>query len=143
LPTKLNQFSKVKDGLESEFPESTFVLVPMSTQGDRNKTQPLYLMGGKALWTQDLEVALLDDTVDMLVHSLKDVPTTLPERCEIAATLEREDPRDALVAKAGKPWKSFEDLPEGACVGSSSVRRVAQMRRRYPHLTFKDVRGNM
>ena len=120
-----------------------FKLAPMSTAGDRNKIEPLYLMGAKALWTKDLEVALVNNIVDCIVHSLKDVPTSLPEGCEIAAVLEREDPRDALVVKAGLPYKSLEELPQGACVGSSSVRRVAQMRMRYPHLTFKDVRGNM
>lgn len=115
----------------------------MSTAGDRNKVEPLYLMGAKALWTKDLEVALLDNVVDCIVHSLKDVPTALPDGCELAAFMEREDPRDALVVKAGESWRSLEEMPPGSCVGSSSVRRVAQMRRLYPHLIFKDVRGNV
>lgn len=124
-------------------PQLQFKLAPMSVAGDRNKIEPLYLMGAKALWTKDLEVALVDGVVDCIVHSLKDVPTTLPDGCEIAAVMPREDPRDALVVKAGKPWRTLQELPPGSCVGSSSVRRVAQMRRHYPHLTFKDVRGNM
>ncbi|KAG2014021.1 porphobilinogen deaminase [Coprinopsis cinerea AmutBmut pab1-1] len=106
----------------------------MSTAGDKNQSQALYLMGGKALWTKELEVALKDKEVDMLVHSLKDVPTTLPEGCLLGAILEREDPVDALVVKKGKEgvWKSLEDLPEGSVVGTSSVRRVAQLKRKFP-----------
>jgi hydroxymethylbilane synthase len=124
-------------------PKLQFKLAPMSVAGDRNKIEPLYLMGAKALWTKDLEVALVDGVVDCIVHSLKDVPTSLPDGCEIAAVMPREDPRDALVVKAGKPWKTLQEMPEGSCIGSSSVRRVAQMRRYHPHLVFKDVRGNM
>ena len=141
----LIQANHVKDELEIATKGSglSFKIAPMSTAGDRNKTEPLYLMGAKALWTKDLEVALLENIVDCIVHCLKDVPTSLPKGCEIAAILKREDPRDALVVKQGKPWKSLGEMPQGSCVGSSSVRRVAQMRRKFPHLTFKDVRGNM
>ncbi|TFK30670.1 porphobilinogen deaminase [Coprinopsis marcescibilis] len=115
----------------------------MSTAGDKNQTQALYLVGGKALWTKELEVALKDREVDMLVHSLKDVPTTLPEGCLLGAILEREDPVDSLVVKSGKPWKSLDDLPAGSVVGTSSVRRIAQLKRKYPHLKYLDVRGNL
>lgn len=140
----LIQANLVLDGLQSlNIPNLQFKLAPMSVAGDRNKVEPLYLMGGKALWTKDLEVALIENVVDCIVHSFKDVPTTLPDGCEIAAVLQREDPRDALVVKKGRNWKSLEELPEGSCVGSSSVRRVAQLRRRFPHLVFKDCRGNM
>ena len=123
--------------------------------------------GGKSLWTEELEAALLmppppppsqqsqsqltaqeggeeDDErprkrVDMLVHSLKDVPTSLPPGCEIGAILERENPVDSLVVKQGLPYKSLDELPEGSVVGTSSVRRVAQLRRNYPKLQFADV----
>ncbi|KAJ6569538.1 porphobilinogen deaminase [Mycena capillaripes] len=115
----------------------------MSTAGDRNQSQALYLLGGKALWTKDLEVALKEGSVDMLVHSFKDVPTVLPDGCVIGAILEREDPVDSLVVKAGKEWKSLEELPAGSVVGTSSVRRVAQLRRNFPDLKFLDVRGNL
>jgi hydroxymethylbilane synthase len=111
----------------------------MSTAGDKNQSQALYLLGGKALWTKELEVALKDGTVDMLVHSLKDVPTTLPSGCLLGAILEREDPADSLVVKQGKPWKSLDDLPDGSVVGTSSVRRVAQLKRKFPKLQFLDV----
>jgi len=111
----------------------------MSTSGDKNQSQALYLLGGKALWTKELEVALKDGEVDMLVHSLKDVPTSLPDGCIIAAILEREDPVDSLVVRKGETWKILAELPAGSVVGTSSVRRVAQLKRNYPHLKFSDV----
>lgn len=111
----------------------------MSSAGDRNKSQALYLLGGKSLWTKDLEVALQERRVDMLVHCLKDVPTTLPDGCIIGAILEREDPVDSLVVKAGEKWKSLEELPAGSVVGTSSVRRIAQLRRSFPQLKFLDL----
>ncbi|KAF9454938.1 porphobilinogen deaminase [Macrolepiota fuliginosa MF-IS2] len=121
----------------------TFSTSFMSTAGDKNQSQALYLVGGKAFWTKELEVALKERDVDMLVHSLKDVPTTLPEGCYLGAILEREDPVDSLVVKKDKPWKTLEDLPEGSVVGTSSVRRVAQLKRKFPGLEFLDVRGNL
>jgi hydroxymethylbilane synthase len=139
----LVQANMVLEGLQALGLPLKFQLAPMSVAGDRNKVEPLYLMGGKALWTKDLEVALVENAVDCIVHSFKDVPTTLPEGCEIAGVLEREDPRDALVVKKGRTWKTLDDLPKGSCVGSSSVRRVAQLRRAFPHLFFQDCRGNM
>jgi len=86
---------------------------------------------------------LLDGSIDLIVHSLKDVPTTLPEGCAIGAILEREDPRDALVVKEGLEYKTLEELPDGSIVGTSSVRRVAQLKRLFPKLEFSDVRGNL
>lgn len=111
----------------------------MATAGDKNQSQALYLLGGKALWTKELEVSLKEKDVDMLVHCLKDMPTSLPEGCLLGAILEREDPVDSLVVKKGEPWKTIEELPAGSVVGTSSVRRVAQLKRRYPHLKFLDV----
>ncbi|KAJ7129131.1 porphobilinogen deaminase [Mycena epipterygia] len=142
------QTNSVRATLESLFPPSAessprFTTAFMSSAGDRNKSQALYLLGGKSLWTEDLEVALKEGRVDMLVHCLKDVPTTLPEGCVIGAILERKDAVDSLVVKAGKDWKSLEDLPPGSVVGTSSVRRVAQLRRSFPELKFLDIRGNL
>jgi porphobilinogen deaminase len=111
----------------------------MATAGDKNQSQALYLLGGKALWTKELEVALKEHQVDMLIHSLKDVPTTLPNGCILGAILEREDPVDSLVVKQGEKWKTVEDLPAGSVVGTSSVRRVAQLKRKFPRLKFLDV----
>jgi hydroxymethylbilane synthase len=118
-----------------------FITSFMFTAGDRDQSQALYLIGGKSLWTKDLEVALLENEVDMLVHCLKDVPTVLPEGCILGAICEREDPVDSLVIKKGKEdvWKSLEDLPSGSVVGTGSVRRVAQLKRKFPSLNFLDV----
>ncbi|KAH9855788.1 porphobilinogen deaminase [Lenzites betulinus] len=137
------QTTIVRDALAALHPTLEFDTSFMTTGGDHNQSQALYLLGGKALWTKELEVALQEGAVDMLVHSFKDVPTTLPEGCEIAGVLEREDPVDCLVVKQGESWKSLEDLPDGSVVGTSSVRRVAQLKRKFPKLLFKDVRGNL
>ncbi|KAJ7906263.1 hypothetical protein B0H13DRAFT_2274071 [Mycena leptocephala] len=123
------QTNSVVASLEALYPPSAtssprFATAFMSSPADRDKSQALYLLGGKALWTKDLEVALKDGTVDMLVHCLKDVPTELP-------------------TAAGKEWKSLEELPAGSVVGTGSIRRVAQLRRNFPHLKFLDVRGNL
>ncbi|KAF8887743.1 porphobilinogen deaminase, dipyromethane cofactor binding domain-containing protein [Infundibulicybe gibba] len=144
------QTNIVLDTLRAHFPPSTnetkspkFDTSFMSTAGDKNQSQALYILGGKALWTGELEVALKERAVDMLVHSLKDVPTSLPDGCVLGAILKREDPVDSLVVKRGKSWKSLEDLPAGSVVGTSSIRRVAQLKRKFPGLKFLDVRGNL
>lgn len=144
------QTNIVLDTLQAIFPPSSehnhgntpgpiFKTSFMATAGDKNLSQALYLLGGKALWTKELEVVLKEGAVDMIIHSLKDVPTTLPEGCIIGAILEREDPVDSLVVKRGESWKSLEDLPDGSVVGTSSVRRVAQLKRNFPKLKFLDV----
>lgn len=139
-----NQTNNVVLTLQELFPASdasnpTFGASFMATVGDKNQSQALYLLGGKALWTKELEVALKEKHVDMLVHCLKDVPTSLPDGCVLSAILEREDPVDSLVVKQGKPWRTMDDLPSGSVVGTSSVRRVAQLKRKYPGLKFMDV----
>ncbi|PWN37517.1 uncharacterized protein FA14DRAFT_170348 [Meira miltonrushii] len=123
----------------------SFPYTSMSTGGDQNHTSPLYVIGGegRAIWTKELEVALAAGAVDAIVHCLKDVPTTLPEGMMLGAILEREDPRDALIIKEGLPYKTLDELPPGSVIGTSSIRRVAQLRRRYPDLVFSDVRGNL
>lgn len=118
---------------------SSFSTYFTATAGDKNQSAALYLVGGKALWTKELEVSLLNKDVDMLVHCLKDVPTVLPEGCIIGAVLEREDPVDSLVVKDGLNATTLQDLPDGSVVGTSSVRRTAQLRRQYPGLKFMDV----
>ncbi|PWN44509.1 hypothetical protein IE81DRAFT_298817 [Ceraceosorus guamensis] len=123
----------------------SFPITSMSTAGDHNQRSPLYVIGGdgKAIWTKELEVALSGGAVDAIVHCLKDVPTALPDGLMLGAIMEREDPRDALVVKKGLPYKTLDELPPGSVIGTSSVRRVAQLRRRYPELVFSDVRGNL
>ena len=133
------QTNLTRDALRAAFPSHTFETSFMTTGGDHNQSQALYLLGGKALWTKELEVALQEGVVDLLVHSYKDVPTTLPPGCEIAGVLKREDPVDCLIVRAGESWCSLEELPAGSVVGTSSVRRVAQLKRRYPNLVFKDL----
>ncbi|KAL8277148.1 hypothetical protein RQP46_010476 [Phenoliferia psychrophenolica] len=140
------QATLVSRQLQSHFPELDISIHSMTTLGDQNLAEPLYVLGGsggKALWTTELEQCLLSGRVDAVVHSLKDVPTEFPQGCELGAVLEREDPSDALVVRKGLDYRSLEDLPDGSVVGTSSVRRVAQLRRCFPKLRFADVRGNL
>ncbi|KAF8742157.1 hypothetical protein RHS02_04110, partial [Rhizoctonia solani] len=137
------QAESVRDSLAALHPDKTFDILYMTTEGDKNQSQALYLLGGKALWTKELEISLFDRQIDMIVHCLKDVPTLLPEGGEIGAILEREDPRDSLVVKEGLSYKSLEELPDGSVIGTSSVRRVAQLKKSFPNLVFNDVRGNL
>lgn len=137
------QTESVEAALRAAHPSQPFEIRLMTTEADRNQSQALYLMGGKALWTKDLEVGLLDGSIDLIVHCLKDMPTSLPEGCKIGAILEKEDPRDCLVVKQGLGYKSLEEMPNGSVIGTSSVRRVALLKRSFPHLTFRDVRGNL
>lgn len=143
-PAQLTEWAARLDALGLSKP-STFPITSMSTFGDQNLRSPLYVIGGegKAIWTKELEVALAQGAVDAIVHCLKDVPTELPPGLTLASILEREDPRDALVIKDGLPYKTLDELPPGSVIGTSSVRRVAQLRRRYPNLVFSDVRGNL
>lgn len=135
----LVQAELVRRLFETTHPNHSTAIQSMTTAGDQNQSRPLYLMGGKSLWTKELEVALLDGSVDLIVHSLKDMPTVLPPGCELGAVLLREDPRDALVIRKDLPFRSLAELPAGSVIGTSSVRRVAQLRRRFPQLTFQDI----
>ena len=125
-------------------PAVKFEVHPIATLGDRDKVTPLNQLG-KGLWTNELEAALTSRQVDIIVHCLKDMPTVLPAGCTLGAVTKREDPRDVVIfsARHGDTYKTLADLPEGAVVGTSSVRRAAQLKRRYPGLGFKDVRGNI
>ncbi len=115
-------------------------LVPLTTSGDRIQDKSLADAGGKGLFTKELEDALLRGNIDLAVHSMKDVPTALPQGLCIAALLPREDPRDAFVSRTAK---SLADLPKGARVGTSSVRRQAQVLRARPDLETALLRGNV
>ena len=140
-PSKLAvvQTELVLTTLQSKHVDVDFKTQYISSTGDKNQTDALYLMGGKSVWTEELEAALLDGSVDLVVHSLKDVPTTLPAGMEIGAILERADPVDGLVVKDSLPFRSLDDLPDGGVIGTSSLRRVAQLKRSYPRLKFIDV----
>ena len=113
----------------------------IKTTGDV-KSDPLSVIGGKGVFTKELEDALLDGRIDMAVHSLKDLPTILPEGLSISAICEREDPRDALVLRAGLEG-SLATLAEGAVVGTSSQRRLAQLKALRRDVVVKDLRGNV
>ena len=115
-------------------------LVLIRTSGDRDLDTPLRLLGGKGVFTKEIENALLENRVDLAVHSMKDLPTALPEGTAIAAICRREDVRDALVSRQGL---ALDDLPKGARLGTSSLRRQAQLRHRRPDLEMVDVRGNV
>jgi len=129
--------------LKETFPEMEFEIVKMSTLGDNVLDKALSKIGEKSLFTKELEVALEKKEVDFVVHSLKDLPTTLPEGMVVGAILEREDPRDAVILKEGSTVGSLKDLPLGSVLGTSSVRRTAQLKANFPHLDFMDVRGNL
>lgn len=104
---------------------------------------PLAQIGSKSLFTKELEIALEENEVDIVVHSSKDLPTTLPDNMVIGAILEREDPRDAVVMKKGSSYKYLSDLPKKSVIGTSSVRRTSQLKAKYPDLVLEDIRGNL
>ena len=115
----------------------------MSTQGDKILDVALAKIGDKGLFTKELELGMLQNETDLAVHSLKDLPTNLPEGLVLGCVTERENPADALVVHEKLKDKQLETLPEGAVIGTSSLRRLAQLRYHFPHLEFKDVRGNL
>ncbi|KAH8161327.1 hypothetical protein CIB48_g6910 [Xylaria polymorpha] len=141
----LVQAEWVVASLKKLHPGVDFEVRPMLSTADKDKITALYKFGGKGLWTNELEAALVANELDIIVHCAKDMPTSLPEGCTLACFTEREDPRDVVVVKKGLEgkYKTLADLPEGAVVGTSSVRRMAQIRRRYPKLQFQDMRGNI
>ncbi len=133
----------VQEQLQKHFPDRTFEVQTMSTQGDKILDVALAKIGDKGLFTKELEVAMLQHEIDLAVHSLKDLPTQLPEQLVLGVVTERENPADALVVHAKHQEKLIDTLPSGAVVGTSSLRRLAQLRHHFPHLAFKDIRGNV
>jgi len=124
-------------------PDYEFEIVEMSTLGDNVLDKALSKIGEKSLFTKELEVALEKGEVEFVVHSLKDLPTTLPPGMVIGAVMEREDPRDAVIMRLGHSANGLKDLKEGSVIGTSSLRRSAQLKAKFPHLMFQDVRGNL
>jgi hydroxymethylbilane synthase len=133
----------VRDELARAHPGLEISIEAMATQGDKILDVALAKIGDKGLFTKELEAQMLVDRADIAVHSLKDLPTNLPEGLMLGCITEREDPADALVLHAKHADKTLATLPEGAVVGTSSLRRLAQLRHHFPHLVFKDVRGNV
>ena len=122
------------------FDESEIEIVVIRTTGDRIQDRPLSEAGGKGLFTKEIEEGLLDGSLDLAVHSMKDMPTALPDGLTIAAMLQREDVRDAFISVK---WPSIDALPQGATGGASSLRRQAQLRRARPDLQVVTYRGNV
>lgn len=133
----------VQQKLQDHYPDHTFELHTMATQGDIILDVALSKIGDKGLFTKELEVGLLQKETDLAVHSLKDLPTRLPEGLMLGAITKRENPADALVVHEHLRDQQLETLPPGTIVGTSSLRRLAQLRFAYPELEFKDVRGNL
>ncbi|MGI1658643.1 MAG: hydroxymethylbilane synthase [Desulfitobacterium sp.] len=130
----------VKDKLQEFYPEVDFLLVPMKTKGDKILDVPLAKIGDKGLFTKELEIGLLSGEIDCAVHSLKDLPTVLPTGLEIAVFCEREEPRDVFLSREGI---QLADLPSGSIIGTSSLRRKAQLQNYRSDLGFADLRGNL
>lgn len=139
-PLALWQARHIQSRLQALYPDIDIALLGMTTQGDRILDVTLNKIGGKGLFVKELEQALADGSADLAVHSLKDVPMVLPEGFALAAIASREDPRDAFVSNH---FASLAELPPGSVVGTSSLRREAQLRARFPHLTIKPLRGNV
>ncbi len=137
------QTNWVKQELEKANPELTISIEAMATQGDKILDVALAKIGDKGLFTKELEAQMLVGRADIAVHSLKDLPTNLPKGLMLGCITEREDPADALVVNKKNERYQLESLPKGSVVGTSSLRRLAQLRHSYPHLIFKDVRGNV
>jgi len=135
----------VKARLAELRPEAEIRIEVIKTSGDVMLNVPLAVIGGKGVFTKELEEALLAEEIDLAVHSLKDLPTTLPDDLAINAITEREDARDALVLREGVAAgsNSLRGLPQGAIVGTSSLRRQAQLKHLRPDVVIKDLRGNV
>eukprot|EP00760_Papus_ankaliazontas_P037604 PhM_4_TR8602/c0_g1_i1/m.29205/K01749/hemC, HMBS; hydroxymethylbilane synthase len=142
-PLALAQTNHVIAALCAAHPGLTCEIQKLETHGDKVLDKPLPKIGDKGLFTQELERCLLDGTADIAVHSLKDVQTTLPDGLTVGAILKRENPCDVAVFRDPSAYRSVKDLPEGAVVGTSSLRRKATLQNMYPKLRFADVRGNV
>ena len=139
-PLALWQANYVKDRLQQLYPDLTIELVPMVTKGDVSLDSPLAKIGGKGLFVKELENALLTKEADIAVHSMKDVPMQFPEGLGLAVICQREDPRDAFVSHS---YRTFAELPQGAVVGTSSLRRQCQLKALRPDLDIRSLRGNV
>lgn len=136
----------IKSKMEQMYPDFTFEIVNFDTKGDKILNIALPKIGDKGLFTKELEDALLSNRIDFVVHSLKDMPCqTLPDNLIISGIPEREDPSDALVI--AKRWqetkKSLDDFEENSIIGTSSLRRISQLKEKYPKLKFETIRGNL
>ena len=139
-PLAMWQAEHVASELKRIHPDIQVEIHGMKTQGDKILDTPLAKIGGKGLFIKELEQGLLSDQADIAVHSMKDVPVELPEGLHLAVIMQREDPRDAYVSNN---YRTLDELPEGVCVGTSSLRRQSQVAERRPDLKIKSLRGNV
>lgn len=139
-PLAMWQANFVKAELQKYYPDLIVELLPMKTKGDKILDTPLAKVGGKGLFVKELEVAILEGRADIAVHSMKDLPVDFPEGLGLTVICEREDPRDAFVSNH---YENIDQLPQGAVVGTSSLRRQCQIRALRPDLIIKDLRGNV
>lgn len=135
------QANWVKDELEKRYPDLEVTLTKIKTQGDKILDVPLAMVGGKGLFVKEIEEAMLRGEVDIAVHSMKDVPTIFPAGLALRCITEREDPRDIIILRPGVA--SWKDLPNSARIGTSSLRRKAQLLHMRPDLKMIDIRGNV
>ncbi|CAF0789204.1 unnamed protein product [Didymodactylos carnosus] len=140
----LVQTESVIENLKKFYPTIDYEVVRIKTIGDKNLQDPLANIGDKGLFTKELEIELEKNSIDFVVHSLKDVPSTvLPPNMIIGAILDRADPRDAVVIAPWRTEKSLNELPDESVIGTSSTRRIAQLKLAYPKFQYKNIRGNM
>lgn len=143
-PLALAQAHEVRDRLIAAHPDlaepGAVEISIIKTMGDQILDRPLAEVGGKGLFTKEIDEAMIDGRIDLAVHSMKDVATSLPQGIDLPCILEREDPRDAFMCLKAK---SFADLPEGSVVGTAGLRRAAQVLNAYPHLRVESLRGNV
>ena len=135
------QANWVKSELEKRYPDTEVTLTKIKTQGDKILDVPLAMVGGKGLFVKEIEEAMLRDEIDIAVHSMKDVPTIFPEGLALRCITKREDCRDIVILRPG--FKSWKDLPQGARIGTSALRRKAQLLHLRPDLQMVDIRGNV
>ncbi len=135
------QANWVQSELEQRYPYLEVTLTKIKTQGDKILDVPLAMVGGKGLFVKEIEEAMLRGEIDVAVHSMKDVPTIFPPGLALRCITEREDPRDIIILKPG--FRSFRDLPQGARIGTSSLRRKAQLLHLRPDFQMVDIRGNV
>ena len=139
-PLALWQANFVKQQLMTIHRDLTVELIPMVTKGDVLLDSPLSKIGGKGLFVKQLEQAIIDNEADIAVHSIKDIPAQFPTGLTLAVICQRDDVRDAFISNQ---YQCLDDLPDGAIIGTSSLRRQCQLRAKYPHLIIKDLRGNV
>ncbi|MCO6560873.1 MAG: hydroxymethylbilane synthase [Gilliamella sp.] len=139
-PLALWQANFVKQQILANHPNLTVELIPMVTKGDVLLDSPLSKIGGKGLFVKQLEQAILNNEADIAVHSIKDIPAEFPEGLTLATICKRDDVRDSFISNK---YSNIDELPNGAIIGTSSLRRQCQLRAKYPHLQIKDLRGNV